>query len=280
MKRLLFSFIFLGLVLLLASSKPTCKANPQFNEEFFAASAQPVQMAFNVEGQERQGLIYPSSTTVPQEGAPLVFVFHGHGGTAAAATKKFKIHQFWPEAVVAYLQGLPGTPGINDPEGKKTGWQKDPGQLGDRDIKFVDVALAQLQREYKIDPRRIYAAGFSNGGRFTNLLWNQRGEQFAAFCSVAGQGGTLIESSLPRSIFIVAGENDPLVPFETQLLSVALARKLLQTDPSQAVSMGLFSVEPGVDGLELATYLHPGGHVVPKKTPPLMVKFFQRHKKN
>jgi polyhydroxybutyrate depolymerase len=265
-------------ILLSFNNTFAAKPKPQGFWEF-SSSAEPMKKTFMVEGQERIALVYPNSAPVPETGAPLLFVFHGHGGTARASAQKFQLHNLWPEAVVVYMQGLTGVPGITDPEGKKTGWQKDPGTFGDRDIKFVDVALEQLQSEYKTDPNRVYSLGHSNGGRFTNVIWNTRGEKFAAFCSASGQGGMLIQSSIPRSIFIIAGENDPLVPFENQLLSVELARRLLQTDPSQAKTMGFMSSEPGIDGTELATYLHPGGHEFPKKALPLAVKFFQRHTK-
>ncbi|MBI3468052.1 MAG: HEAT repeat domain-containing protein, partial [Planctomycetes bacterium] len=76
---------------------------------------------------------------------------------------------------------------------------------------------------------------------------------------------------------MIAGEKDPLVPFESQVRSVELARKLLQTDPSKATSHGHAQLEPGANGTELATYLHPGGHEWPTDATPLVVKFFQRH---
>jgi len=230
-----------------------------------------------IEGIERNAIIFPNSREVSSSGAPLVFVFHGHGGTARNSAQKFRIHELWPEAVVAYMQGLPGIPGITDPEGKKTGWQKDPGEADDRDLKFVDVALDQILRQYKVDPSKVYALGHSNGGRFTNVIWHERGEKFAAFCSASGQGGTLIPTNIPKSILIIAGEKDPLVSYQNQLLSVEAARRLLQTDPSKAIKQGFAVLEPGVNGLELGTYLHPGGHEFPKKALPLAVMFFQRH---
>lgn len=55
--------------------------------------------------------------------APVVFAFHGHGGTMRNSAKKFRIHELWPEAIVVYPRGLP-TPSMTDPEGKKPGWQK------------------------------------------------------------------------------------------------------------------------------------------------------------
>ncbi len=242
-----------------------------------AASKETETRTFPVEGVERQAMIYAGSQSAPESGAPLVFVFHGHGRTARHSAEKFQIHKLWPEAVVAYMQGLPGIEGKTDPEGKKSGWQKARGMVDDRDVKFVDVVLEQLQKEYKIDPNRVYAMGHSNGGRFTNVLWNMRGDKFAAFCSGSGQGGELLLDAIPKSIFIIAGEKDALVPFQSQLLSVEYARKLLQTDSSRTVTHGHAQMEPGTNDTELVTYLHPGGHEWPQEATPMVVKFFQRH---
>lgn len=107
-----------------------------------ARGAEPVPRNWMVDGVRREALVHvPVATGEP---APLVFVFHGHGGTARNAARTFSIHTHWPEAVVVYPQGL-NTPGrLTDPEGRKPGWQHGPGEQGDRDLKFFDAMLAQL----------------------------------------------------------------------------------------------------------------------------------------
>ncbi|MFY8056754.1 MAG: hypothetical protein ACOVRM_03375, partial [Planctomycetaceae bacterium] len=60
-----------------------------------------------------------------------------------------------------------------------TGWQKSAGDQQDRDLKFFDVVLQSLRSEYRVDDRRIYATGHSNGGGFTYLLWSERSAVFA-----------------------------------------------------------------------------------------------------
>jgi len=233
--------------------------------------------SFTVDGVERQALVYPNSKPTPAAGAPVVFVFHGHGGNAQNAARRFRIHELWPEAVVVYMQGIPGVQGITDPEGSRNGWQKNPGELGDRDLKFFDAALELARKKYKADPNRVYVLGHSNGGRFVNLLWNMRGEKIAALCSAAGPGGRLIANSKPKPVFIIAGEKDPLVPFQTQQNSIEFARKLLKTDSSKAKIDGLLRTEPGVSGTELVTYIHPGGHQFPTEALPSVITFFKRH---
>jgi polyhydroxybutyrate depolymerase len=241
------------------------------------STSRPSARTFLVDGVQRHALLYQNSTPAPRAGAPLVFVFHGHGGTAQLMANRLPVHELWPEAVVIYMQGIPGVVGITDAAGTQNGWQKNPGQVGDRDVKFVDVVLAQVEKEFKIDASRVYALGHSNGARFVNVLWTMRGEKFAAFCSACAPGGVLIQTAMPKPVFVIAGEKDQLVPFDLQKRSIELIRKRLETDPSKAVVKGYLSVEPGKNGTELATYLHPGGHPFPEEALPLAVSFFKRH---
>jgi polyhydroxybutyrate depolymerase len=235
-----------------------------------------ISQTFTIAGQPREALVFGKKSA---NAAPLVLCFHGHGGRAQNAARRWDIHSLWPEAVVVYLQGLPGVTGITDKEGRLPGWQKNPGELADRDVQFTDAVIAQMRKDFKIDDHHIYAVGHSNGARFVNVLWKMRGEQFAAFCSAAAQGGLMIRNAVPRSLFALAGEKDPLVPYEGQVRSLEIARQILKTDESKAVTKGYLRTVPGVQGTELATYLHPGGHEFSPNAVPLVVEFFKRHKK-
>ena len=232
---------------------------------------------FVVDGTQRIAIVFADSSPIGSSSRPLVFVFHGHGGNAQNAARRFRIHELWPEAVVVYMQGIPGVVGITDSEGKLNGWQKAPGEVADRDLKFFDAALDRMRTKYKIDLKRVYVLGHSNGGRFVNVLWNSRGDKLAALCSAAGPGGRLITNSPPKPVFIIAGEKDPLVPFQTQQNGIAFARQLLKTDSSKAKVEGLLKTEPGVSGTELVTYIHPNGHEFPVEALPDVIKFFERH---
>ena len=139
-----------------------------------AASESPTQMEWTVDGVTREALVYvpAAARTSPR---PVVFAFHGHGGSMQNAARMFAYHQHWPEAIVVYMQGLP-TPGrLTDPEGKKAGWQHSLGDQKDRDLHFFDAVLETLKTKYKVDEQRVYATGHSNGGGFTYLLWAARG---------------------------------------------------------------------------------------------------------
>ena len=231
---------------------------------------------FTVAGTERTTIIQENSTQ-PESGAPVIFVFHGHSGSADKASNGYQLGEYWSDAIIVYMQGEPGVVGVNDPLGQRNGWQKDPGQLEDRDVNFFDAVFVYLQQTYQVDLERVYVFGHSNGARFCNVLWNMRGEHIASISSAAAQGGDLIPTSPPRSIFILIGENDTVSLFENQFPSIQLARTLLGTDESTAITDGYMSTETNPTGLELISYIHPGGHEFPPEALPLVIEFFKRN---
>ncbi len=243
-----------------------------------AGRAAPLQPLFlDVEGVTREALVaWPANP--PAEGAPLLFVFHGHGGSARQAARSMPFHQHWPEAIVVYPQGLP-TPGrLTDPEGKKAGWQPAAGEQGDRDLAFFDALLEEMKRQHRIDARRIYATGHSNGGGFTYLLWAERGETFAA---VAPSSAVLRPRDgrdlRPLPVFHVASPQDELVKFAWQRRM--LERVLIRNGcPPLRPEAGGLTVYPSTRGAEVAVYLHAGGHKYPTdEAPALIVKFLRAH---
>jgi polyhydroxybutyrate depolymerase len=204
-------------------------------------------------------------------------VFHGHGGNSRNAARSFGIHRQWPEAIAVYPQGL-NTPGRRtDPEGKKPGWQHGAGAQGDRDLKFFDAMLARLRQDYKVDQKRIYSTGHSNGGGFTYLLWAERGSVFAA---VAPSGSAAIRSLpklKPKPCLHIAGEKDPLVKFSWQKATMDAVRKLNGCEGDGQEWAKDSKLYPSKSGTPLVTFIHPGGHGFPAEAPPLIVRFFKEH---
>ena len=184
----------------------------------------------------REALLHVPKTA-KDEPAPLVFAFHGHGGTMQRAAVMFHYHDVWPEAIVVYMQGL-NTPGrLTDPEGKRPGWQNVPGAQDDRDLKFFDAVLASLKADYKVDDSRIYATGHSNGGGFTYLLWRTRGDVFAAVAPSAASGpgaewAKRLADLKPKPVLHLAGEKDALVKYEWQQVTMEALRKLNGCEPA------------------------------------------------
>jgi polyhydroxybutyrate depolymerase len=244
----------------------------------FLFAQAPTPRTWDVDGVRREALVYaPSKTTAGT--VPLVFDFHGHGGTARHAARTHHFHEAWPEAVVVYMQGL-HTPGkLTDPEGKRTGWQSGPGDQKDRDLKFFDAVLASLKKDYAADENRIYATGHSNGGAFTYLLWAKRGDTFAAFAPVAAAAGLYFLDAKPKPLFHAASESDPLVTFAMQQRTLDHVKKLNGCGgQGEAWAKGCLRY-PSKNGTPVVIYLHGEGHRYPEANPALIVKFFQEQAK-
>jgi len=236
------------------------------------------RVEIEVEGAARHALIY-APESAKKSATPLVFVFHGHGGTAAGAVRSFEMNRHWPEAISVYMQGV-NTPGrLTDPEGKRPGWQHAAGDHGDRDLKFFDALLAKLKADYRVDERRIYSTGHSNGGGFTYLLWAERGDVFAAMAPSSAAAVKTFAKLKPKPAMHVAGETDPLVKYEWQKLTMQGLRKLNGCAAEGTAWAGHSTLYTSKTGTPVVTYIHPGGHEFAKDAVPLMVKFFQEHQK-
>ncbi len=66
------------------------------------------KLDITVDGVPRSGFVYTPSTAKGTP-APVVFVWHGHGGTAQNAARSFAMYQHMPESISVYLLGLYNT---------------------------------------------------------------------------------------------------------------------------------------------------------------------------
>jgi polyhydroxybutyrate depolymerase len=242
-----------------------------------SAEEKPSRREWTVDGVTREALVYvpAKAKTTP---TPVVFAFHGHGGSMQNVARSFAVHSHWPDAIAVYMQGL-NTPGrLTDPEGRKPGWQHTAGEQGDRDIKFFDAVLASLRADYRVDDKRIYSTGHSNGGGFTYLLWAMRGDTFAAMAPSAAAAARSLPLLKPKPVFHLAGAKDALVKFEWQERTIEALRRLNQCSEGAPweKSCTLYASKIGAP---VVTFIHPGGHEFPREAPALIVMFFQQHAK-
>ncbi len=232
------------------------------------------RVELSVDGVAREALVYAPPTAKTTK-TPLVFVFHGHGGTARGAVRGFAMNREWPEAISVYPQGL-NTPGrLTDPEGKRPGWQHSAGAQDDRDLKFFDALLARLKQDFAVDEKRVFSTGHSNGGGFTYLLWAERGEVFAAMAPSAAAAAGAAPKLKPKPAMHLAGEKDPLVKYEWQMMMMNAVRKLNDCAPEGTAWAEQCILYPSSSGTPFVTYIHPGGHQFTAESPALIAKFFR-----
>ncbi|RYF22608.1 MAG: esterase [Flavobacteriales bacterium] len=234
---------------------------------------------WEIEGNTRKAMVYmPKNATIAS--TPVVFAFHGHGGTMENMFRSRGFEKLWPEAIVICPQGL-NTPGaLTDPEGKQSGWQKAVGVLGDRDLKFFDAMLIDLKKGYKVDEKAIFVTGHSNGGGFTYLLWAERGNIFAGLAPTATVAGRNMQKLIPKPVLHLFGEKDQLVKVDRQKLTCQQLLKLNNSEAEGVEYARNAKIYNADSANPVVIYASSGGHSYPLEATAVIVKFFKQIKAN
>jgi len=227
-------------------------------------------MTWKVDADTRRAIVYAPSNSGSGR-APLVLSFHGHGDDM----RNFQhtgLHLAWPEAIVAYFEGLPSR------RDGLSGWQVEKGQDDDRDLRLVDAAITSLREKFKVDDARIYSTGFSNGANFTYLLWAERPAVFAALAPVAGRLRPSVRPTQPRPLLHVAGIRDQQIPFDDQQAAIETARRVDGVTGKGASCGSGCTIYRASSGPPVMTWIHSGGHEYPPSTSERIAKFFREHR--
>jgi polyhydroxybutyrate depolymerase len=141
-------------------------------------------------------------------GMPVVFAFHGHFSNGAAQARLTDLDRLSDADgfIVVYPDGVAGT--WNDGRALDAGAD---------DVAFVRALIDVLVRRYAIDPRRIYATGFSNGASFTQYLGCRLADRIAAIAPVSGflpvEDAAACRPSRAISVLEIGGTADPIEPY-------------------------------------------------------------------
>jgi polyhydroxybutyrate depolymerase len=236
---------------------------------------QSITISVKVDEVVRTALVYPA----PQgAAAPLVFVFHGFGGSAGAMAGDTRMHEAMPGATVVYPQGLIVTSALM--KNKGAGWENTETQTDQNpDLRFLDALLPVLQQHYAIDLQRVYATGMSTGGIFTYLLLTARPNVFAAFAPVAAANPVVWQANVPRPVLIIQGKTDDRISAEWAQRMYDLVRRLNQCgeETFEWAPGYLISYGPSATGVPVIWRLHDGGHMWPTDASVMIARFFQEH---
>lgn len=240
----------------------------------------PKTLEWNINGQVRKALVY-TPTAAKNKPTPVIFAFHGHGGTMLNMYRTRGFEKLWPEAIFVCPQGLNTVGMLTDPEGKKSGWVMDDQANNNRDLQFFDAMLKTLRSDYNIDDSRIYATGHSNGGGFTYLLWATRAYEFAAFAPTATAAGKIISKlNTPKPGFHLIGEADPLVKPSWQKITYNKMLRVNGCNIAEGTKVdNNVTFYKGKDGNDFELFIHDGGHEYPKNANQPIIDFFKKYVK-
>jgi polyhydroxybutyrate depolymerase len=196
------AFIFLGLLaVLFFAGMVTLKFLDRTNGTLISA------------GERRTYLLYVPKSYDASRPVPLVITLHGF--------VQWPAHQMhisrWNE--LAEKQGFivvyPG--GTRFPKRWRTGAAPDRNRDSAADLQFISDLIDKLEKDYNIDPARVYANGLSNGGGMAFLLSCAMADRIAAVGIVAGALPMTLQDCNPSRavpVMLFHGTADPIVPFD------------------------------------------------------------------
>ncbi|MEZ4401231.1 MAG: PHB depolymerase family esterase [Kofleriaceae bacterium] len=244
-------------------------------------AAQPLDAVWTltVDGRPRTARVHVPAAYDPTRPTPLVLDFHGYSMTATSQEALTRLPAKADAAgfVVVHANGTGAVQGWN--AGACCGTA---ASTGVDDVGFVDALLAELEARLCVDPDRVYATGFSNGGFLAHRLACERAEVFAAIAPVSGVLGIpACAPSRPVPVLHVHGTADTVVPYAGSaalgFASVAttidgwVARNGCTTGPTEVFAQGdttcvSYGGCAGGADVELCT-ITGGGHTWPGGGP-------------
>jgi polyhydroxybutyrate depolymerase len=159
----------------------------------------------------------------PRRSYPLVLVLHGWGGSSEHVEGYYQLDRLVDErgVLVAY------------PEGTKEPWTRHLWSRQRRfwnatdgccnffgsevdDVAYLDAVIDDVGAHYRVDPKRIFVMGLSNGGYMSYRYACDRAGRVAAIVSQAGAmwaDATRCKPSEPVAVLEIHGTNDEMVPY-------------------------------------------------------------------
>jgi polyhydroxybutyrate depolymerase len=171
--------------------------------------------SLTVDGLKRTYRLFVPDELKDSSSVPLVLVFHGGGGTGWGTERLTGFSDLAEKElfIVAYPNGV----GRSWNDGRDTTVSRAHRDHID-DVHFVAAMIDAISKKYRIDPKRIYATGISNGAIFSHYLGANLATRIAAIAPVVGGIAEPFDGRFkpeqPVSVLILQGTDDPLVPFD------------------------------------------------------------------
>jgi len=277
-----------ALTVLVANASPDAAAAQPHPQGMIARAVLPVK------GMQRSFLVYTPRNLKP--GAPLLFVLHGSGGDGEGM-REVTGYEF---DAIADRDGFV----VIYPDGFQTTWNDcrkaspQPARVMNIDDEsFIDAMIVKAIADQKVDRRRVFAAGWSNGGQLAYRLAMERPGQFAGVAAISAsvprtENLACTPSNAAMPVMIINGTADPINPFGggnvmlgftslgpvlsadatgeywAKLYGVTAAptvKRLPHKNPSDPTFVEEKTWSAGGSPLVVLYAVHGGGHVVPQR---------------
>ncbi len=188
------------------------------------------------QGIERSYYVHVPAALVGRSGNPAVVVFHGGQGSGTNAASASNMAAAGDQ--IGFVAIFPNSLNSQWNDGRAT------TRSNVDDVGFVRAMIADAGARYGVAAGRVYAAGVSNGGLFTQRLACEAADAFSGFgVIVAGlpsdlQAGCAPSRAVPMIFF--NGTTDRMMPFgggeikSSKLLGLGAGGKVLSRDATKA----------------------------------------------
>ena len=173
------------------------------------------QKRIQINGVDREYLVYIPSSYSTRASTPLVLNFHGFGSSAFGQLLLSDWRSLSDQHgfILVYPQGAELASGGSH-------WNPNPvsegGKSSSDDLGFIEGLIDRLSKKYSIDLARIFATGFSNGAGMAYGLAHNSSELIAAIAPVSGlmsAGDIEVDSEInPVAIASFNGSEDLIRP--------------------------------------------------------------------
>ncbi len=163
-----------------------------------------VSTTLSIDGVSRKFELYLPSDYDQDREYPLVFAWHGLGGSGALAQYYFGLEQAaGSDAIIVYPDALPRAD-----SGGETGWDLNPNGY---DFEFFDAMVVEMTSNLCIDESLVFSTGHSFGGYMSNAMGCYRAEVHSAIAPVAGGPPYYGGCQGAVAAWITHGKNDDTV---------------------------------------------------------------------
>jgi len=169
--------------------------------------------SIEIDGRRRSYLVHVPESYDAEKPTPVVLVFHGFGADGASMVRFCGMNEKADQA--GFIAVYPFGTGANVFRLFNGGGAKNEiaRSLPD-DVRYVKDLLADVSARVNVDPRRVYATGFSNGAMMCYRLAVEMAERVAAIATVAGtMANGLPDPTRPVPVLHFHGTADPAFSF-------------------------------------------------------------------
>ncbi len=176
----------------------------------FSYAQQVINTTIQHDGRTRRYRLYIPQSYDASKPSPLILNYHGFTNNIDVQYNQSAFQQLAEDNqfIFATPQGL----------GFLAGWAINNSFGGNQDdVGFTNAMIDQIESQYNINPKRIYATGFSNGGFFSYRLACELSNRIAAVASVAGSmtrvwiDNNQCQPQHPTAVLQITGSNDNVI---------------------------------------------------------------------